>query len=71
MNFSWYFGATGNLFDLQDRESEGDHEVLDTGGGGVPAKGTLTVKSVHRSLEGPVWVRSDIKAIEEQKKMLQ
>ena len=33
MNVSWYVGATGNLFDLQDRESDGDHKVLDTGGG--------------------------------------
>ena len=28
------------------------------------------VKSVHRSLEGPVWVQSSIKEINEQKKML-
>ena len=28
----WYVGATENLFDLQDRESDDDREVLDTGG---------------------------------------
>ena len=32
MNLSWYVGATSNLFDLQDRESDDDREVLDTGG---------------------------------------
>ena len=32
MNVLWYVGATGNLFDLQDRESDDDREVLDTGG---------------------------------------
>ena len=45
------FGATDNLFDLRDRESDDDREVLDTGG--VPAKGTPTVKSVHIVLEDP------------------
>ncbi|GGM27394.1 hypothetical protein GCM10010129_84460 [Streptomyces fumigatiscleroticus] len=47
MIISWYVGTSGNLFDLQDRESDGDREVLDTGG--VPAKGTPTVKSVHKA----------------------
>ena len=28
----WYVGATDNLFDLQDRESDDDREFLDTGG---------------------------------------
>ena len=46
---SWYVGATDNLFDLRDRESDDEREVLDTGG--VPAKGTLTVKSVRSILE--------------------
>ena len=31
--YSWYVGATGNLFDLRDRESDGDPEVLDIEGG--------------------------------------
>ena len=47
LNISWYVGAIDNLFDLQDRELDDDREVLDTRG--VPAKGTLMVKSVHRS----------------------
>ena len=47
----WYAGATDNLFDLRDKESDDDREVLDTGG--VPAKGTPTVKSVHMVLEDP------------------
>ena len=58
MNISWYVGATGNLFDLRDRESDGDREVLDTGG--VPAKGTLRVKSVIDHRDRPVWVQSNI-----------
>ena len=45
----WYVGATDNLFDLRDRESDGDREVLDTGG--VLAKGTPTVKSAHVDTE--------------------
>ena len=32
----------GNLFDMQDRESDDDREVFDIRG--VPAKGTPTVK---------------------------
>ena len=43
----WYVGATDNLFDLRDKESDDDREVLDTGG--VLAKGTPTVKSVYQS----------------------
>ena len=46
LEYSWYVGATDNLFDLRNRESDGDREFLDTRG--VPAKGTPTVKSVHR-----------------------
>ena len=38
LNILWYVGATGNLFDLQDRESDGDHEVLSIGGTRVGAK---------------------------------
>ena len=49
LNLSWYIGATGNLFDPQDRESDDDREVLDTRG--VPAKGIPTVKSVHVDTE--------------------
>ena len=68
MNISWYVGATGNLFDLQDRELDHNFEVCDTEG--VLAKGTSTVKSVHRSLEGLLWVQNRIQEIKEQKKML-
>ena len=49
MIIMWYIGAPDNLFDLRDRESDDDREVLDTRG--VPAKGTPTVKSVHMVLE--------------------
>ncbi|GGM26515.1 hypothetical protein GCM10010129_83740 [Streptomyces fumigatiscleroticus] len=55
----WYAGATDNLFDLRDRESDDDREVLDTGG--VPAKGTPTVKSVHRVLEDPCGCKVESK----------
>ena len=58
----------GNLFDLQDRESDGDREVLDTGG--VPAKGTPTVKSVNMVLGDPRGMQSRVQMIMEQKKML-
>ena len=62
------FGATDNLFDLRDRESDDDREVLDTGG--VPAKGTPTVKSVYRVLEDPRGMQNRVQEIMEQKKML-
>ena len=68
MNFSWYVEATDNLFDLRDRESDDEREVLDTGG--VPAKGTPTVKSVHIVLEDPCRMLSRVQMIMEQKKML-
>ena len=58
MIISWYVGAIDNLFDLQDRESDDDREVLDTGG--VPAKGTPTVKSVHIVLEDPCRTQSRV-----------
>ena len=51
MIISWYVGAIGNLFDLQDRESDDEREVLNTKG--VLAKGTPTVKSVNMVLEDP------------------
>ncbi len=55
----WYVGATDNLFDLRDRESEDDREVLDTRG--VPAKGTPMAKSVHRVLEDPCGCKVESK----------
>ena len=56
------------MFDLRDRESDDDREVLDTGG--VPVKGTLTVKSVHMVLGDPCRMLSSVQKIMEQKKML-
>ena len=64
----WYVGATDNLFDLRDRESDDEREVLDTGG--VPAKGAPTVKSVNMVLEDPRGMQSRVQMIMEQKKML-
>ena len=57
----WYVGAIDNLFDLQDRESDDDHEVLDTRG--VLAKGTPTVKSVHKVLEDPCGCKVESKRL--------
>ena len=61
MNFSWYAEATDNLFDLRARESDDDREVLDTGG--VPAKGTPTVKSVNMVLEDPCGCKVESKRL--------
>ena len=41
-----------------------------TPGGGVPAKGTPTVKSVNMVLEDPRGMQSMVQMIMEQKKML-
>ena len=64
----WYVGATDNLFDLRDRESDDEREVLDTGG--VPAEGAPTVKSVYGVLGDPRGMLSRVQEIMEQKKML-
>ena len=68
LNILWYAGATDNLFDLRDRELDGDREVLDTGG--VPAKGIPTVKSVNMMLGDLRGMQSRVQMIMEQKKML-
>ena len=68
MNISWYVKATSNLFNLQDRELDANHKVLDNEG--VSAKGTLMVKSVHRVLVDPCRMQSRVQVIMEQKKML-
>lgn len=47
------------MFDLWDRESDDEREVLDIGG--VPAKGTLTVKSTHRVLVDPCGCKVESK----------
>ena len=66
MNISWYVGAISNLFNVQDRESNYDCEVLDTEG--VLTKGTLTVKLVHRiEKRNHEDEQYDIKDIKEQK----
>ena len=46
-------------FDLRDRELDDEREVLDTGG--VLAKGTPTVKSVHSILEDLCECREESK----------
>ena len=51
-----------------ETESDDDREVLDTGG--VPAKGTPTVKSVNMVLGDPRGMQSRVQMIMEQKKML-
>ena len=61
------FEAINNLFDLRDRESDDDREVLDTGG---CRPKELRRSSQYTVLEDPQGMQNRVQEIMEQKKML-